>query len=128
MNHSLILSQNVSVTFNKYCASSPRTKSLLFSVLQILWRTLMKPQRTKQTDESFFPPSAVYYYFLPPYGLTKGISSCGETVVKGAMHHLRRPEPLWFRLPRQHNNNMQIQRVLISVGCGHAEKRGLKLL
>ncbi len=67
------------------------------------------------------------FYFLPPDGLTKGISSCGKTVVKGAMHHLQRRESLRVSLPHQQQQQQQQQRYadsvgFVSVGCGHVEK------
>lgn len=84
----LTLSSNIDATWItcNACFTELSTDVVCCFLSQTLWRTLMKPPRMKQTDSSFLREQL--FFSEPHYGLTKGISSCGEMVVNSAMHHL----------------------------------------
>lgn len=73
-------------------------------------------------------PFYYFFFFLPHYGLTKGISSCGETVVKGAMHHLWRREPRQVHLLQQQQKHAHPEGFHFSRQRDTRKKRGLQLL
>lgn len=82
--------------FNQTLHVCFQNKVLMYSVVFCLTDLVENFDEASKNEANWWslcsPPSTVLCF--TSYGLTKGISSCGETVVKGAVHHLRRYEPL----------------------------------
>ena len=123
-----IVSQNVRVTFIKPCVCSQNT-TLMYFVFSLtdLVENFDEASKNEANWRSLFFSSVNRFKFFVTSLLDsqRAFPLVGKRLLKVRCIISEDVNHFGYSLPQQLNNSKQTQKVLISVGCGHAEKRGL---